>query len=195
MLFGDFTEGVLVVVILPSTHHGVFVCLIIAENKSLEETLGCAIPFREQLDRIVDSLFLFELQAYGHLTEPVLISIVLLLVSHTLSVTIPRHPQEAPAHLSKNFLRAVLLSVNVTVFAAPTIEVGFHVALVGSCNQLLYMLGPIVLTGTVSCFDLDIVFSNHRLDFCVLPLNVFKLHSLHLDDHCATIDSPQVECL
>ena len=75
---------------------------------------------------------------------------------------------------------------------APSVQVGFHVALVGSCHQFLDVFGSHTPATAISCLDLDFILLAHGLDFLVLRLQVLKLHRLHIYCQCLLVDFPQV---
>ena len=57
------------------------------------------------------------------------------------------------------------------------------------------MLCPHTFATPVCSLDLDFVLATHRLNLLILPLHVFELHGLHLDDHGTPVDSPLVKGL
>lgn len=78
-------------------------------------------------------------------------------------------------------LAALHLSVLMRVNFAPSIQIHLHVLLESANDQFAQMLGSLVPATTVQLFDLDLGLAASFFNLGILGLDVFKLHSLHLD--------------
>ena len=105
----------------------------------------------------------------------------MLLTAHFVSVFVPGHAKPSCPKLSEYVLAALHLSVLVRVSFAPSIQIHLHVLLESANDQFAQMLRALVPTAAVQLFDLDFGLAASFLDLGILGLDVFKLHSLHLD--------------
>ena len=99
LVLSHLEQGLLLPEVLPASEGSIFVMLVDAINQSLYEASLDTEPPPKELQSIIYSLLLLEVQSKLHFAEPFLVSVFLIYPSGGPSVFVPGHAKEPPAHL------------------------------------------------------------------------------------------------